>query len=92
MTLLAVAPRKFYRGVEAPGTRLRGKFRTPSCALSAPAFYDWRSPAGSAANTAHVEPVYSIVQHDDLLGATYESDAHFVAYVIRNAPNSASPA
>jgi len=91
MTLLAVAPRKFYRGVEAPGTRLRGKFRTPSCALGAPASYDWRSPSGSAENTAHVEPAYSIVQHDDLLGATYDSDAHFVAYVIRSAPDFRQP-
>lgn len=83
MTLLAVASRKFFRGVEAPGTRLGGKYKTPSCALGAPATYDWRSPPGSAANTAHVEPVYSLVQHDDLLGAEYETDAHFVAYVLR---------
>ena len=83
MTLLAVAPRKFSRGVEAPGARLGGKYRTPSCALGAPATYDWRSTPGSRENTAHVEPVYSLVQHDDLLGAEYETDAHFVAYVLR---------
>lgn len=91
MTLLAVAPRKFFRGVEAPGTRLGGKYRTPSCALGAPATYDWRAPEGSPENTAHIEPVHSIVHHDDLLGEEYDSDAHFVTYVLRRGGLDGTP-
>ena len=88
MSLLAVADRKFFRGVEPPGTRLSGKRDargTPWCRVGAPATYDWRSPPGPPDNTAAIEPRYTAIDHDNVLGETYDTDAHFVAYVLRRA-------
>lgn len=86
MSLLAVADRKFFRGVEPPGTSLSGKRHargTPWCKVGAPATYDWRSPPGPPDNTAAIEPHYTLIDHDSVLGGTYATDAHFVAYALR---------
>ena len=82
MTVLGVAPIKKYRGVKAPGARL-GQFGAPGMKPFSPATYDWRAPRRSPDNTASIEAVYALIQHDDLLASTYDTDAHFVAYTLR---------
>lgn len=76
MAYLAVAPTKYAAGIEAPGTRARrsGEPRT----------YDWRAPPGDDENTAGIEAVYRVTALLDALKTTYETDAHFVAYILRH--------
>lgn len=61
MTLLAVAPNKFARGIES-------------------ATDDWRNPD----NPRHVKAEYEPIEIADALERTWQSDAHFVTYIVRD--------
>ncbi len=76
MTLVAVAPTKFNRGVAPPGavTTIDG--------VTAPHTYDWRGELGSTANTARVRPAFRVAPLAEALERVYRSDAHMVTYYV----------
>lgn len=61
MTLIAVAPGKFARGIESPAD-------------------DWRNPD----NPRHVKAEYEPLEITQALERTWNSDAHFVTYIVRD--------
>ncbi len=66
MTLIAVAPNTFARGVEPPGHRDKT--------------YDWRE-AGEA-NSHRVRPAYVVQELEATLSYLHNTDAHLVTYIV----------
>lgn len=80
MIRVAVAPGKFARGVEAPGT----PWRTHDPAVHGHPTYDWRAEPGSEANTARVVPDFEVLPLEAALARRYDTDAHLVTYVLHD--------
>ncbi len=74
MSLIAVSPTKFARGVRAPGSVV-GKQPAAST-------FDWREPVGSPGNTHGVTASQRAVDLCAALSDVYTTDAHMVAYVL----------
>jgi len=66
LTLIAVAPNTFARGVEPPGHRDRT--------------YDWRETG--AGNSQRVRPAYVVMPLEQAFTQEYDTDAHLVTYVV----------